>query len=49
MRMLPELGKGIDEYSDKVLKELENIKENQSKLNTITEITSTRKNDQHTG
>lgn len=25
--MLPELGKGIDEYSDKVLKELENIKE----------------------
>ena len=22
--MLPELGKGIDEYSDKVLKELEN-------------------------
>lgn len=47
--MLPELGKGIDEYSEKVLKKLENIKENQSKLNTITEMTSTRKNDQLTG
>lgn len=41
--MLPELGKGIDEYSEKLLKELENIRENQSKLNTITEMTSTRK------
>ena len=47
--MLPELGKGIDEYSEKVLKKLENIQENQSKLNTITEMTSTRKNDQLTG
>ena len=47
--MLPELGKGIDEYSEKVLKKLENIKEKQSKLNTITEMTSTRKNDQLTG
>lgn len=24
--MLPELGKGIDEYSEKLLKELENIR-----------------------
>ena len=39
IRMLSELGDGIDEHSENFNKELENIKKNQSKMkNTITEM-----------
>ena len=38
IKMINELGRRINEYTEKINKDLENTRKNQSELNTVTEI-----------